>query len=122
VGRADWWVGRWYVADMTEEAKLEGKARDLADDWGCRFVKMTSPGTNGMQDRLLLIPSHKTKLLGPGHVVFCEVKKKDESPTPLQMHRMAELTVDGFTAVWFDSIERFRFILEAHVIPPDEDE
>lgn len=46
--------------------------------------KLTSPGTAGMPDRLIILPK--------GKVCFVELKAPGQQPRPIQLRQMARLT------------------------------
>lgn len=50
----------------------------------------------GFPDRLFISPF--------GHTIFMEIKKPGEVPTPIQLHRIEQLTKRGVPAIWVDSV------------------
>ena len=46
--------------------------------------KLTSPGTAGMPDRIVILPG--------GHICFVELKAPGQQPRPIQLRQMARLT------------------------------
>lgn len=66
--------------------------------------KFTSPGMDGMPDRLILMPE--------GKMVFCELKAPGERPRPLQEHRHEQLRSLGFEVEIVDSPEQIEALLE----------
>lgn len=50
----------------------------------------------GYPDRLFVSPY--------GHTIFIEFKKPGEEPSPLQYHRLSELTKRGVPATWCDNV------------------
>ena len=58
-------------------------------------VKFTSPGFNGMPDRLVMFPG--------GRIAFVEVKAPGETPRPLQRSRLKLLRRLGFKAFVLDN-------------------
>ncbi len=56
--------------------------------------KLTSPGTDGMPDRMILLPG--------GHIGFVEVKAPGKKPRPLQIARHRLLTQLGFKVYVLD--------------------
>ena len=66
--------------------------------------KFTSPGMDGMPDRLVLLPQ--------GHIGFVEVKAPGEKPRPLQLHRHEQLRRLGFQVYVLDDIEQIGGILD----------
>ena len=66
--------------------------------------KFTSPGMDGMPDRLVLLPQ--------GHIGFVEVKAPGEKPRPLQLHRHEQLRRLGFQVYVLDDIAPIGGILD----------
>ena len=66
--------------------------------------KFTSPGFDGMPDRLVLMPN--------GHAGFVEVKAKGEKPRPLQMARHRLLKSLGFLIYVLDDPEQIEKIID----------
>ena len=67
--------------------------------------KFTSPGTAGVPDRIVLMPS--------GRIGFVEVKAPGETPRPLQRLRIRTLRRLGFKAFVLDSPEQIGGIIDA---------
>ena len=65
--------------------------------------KLVSPGTDGMPDRLVLLPE--------GRLGFIEVKAPGKKPRPLQMARMRILRGLGFYAAALDKMNRIEEML-----------
>src|SRR5574344_2154300 len=81
VGRSNW-QGRWLMSSLREkaiEASLVGEVKGR----GGMCPKFTSPGMDGLPDRLVLLPH--------GRFCFVEVKAPGEKPRPLQVHRHKQL-------------------------------
>ncbi len=68
-------------------------------------VKFTSPGFNGMPDRMVMFPG--------GRIAFVEVKAPGETPRPLQLSRLKLLRRFGFKAFVLDSTEKIGGIIYA---------
>lgn len=66
--------------------------------------KFTSPGFDGMPDRLVLLPNN--------HAGFVEVKAKGEKPRPLQLARHRLLQKLGFKVYVLDDPEQIGEILD----------
>lgn len=66
--------------------------------------KFTSPGMDGMPDRLVLLPQ--------GRIGFVEVKAPEKKPRPLQVHRHEELRNLGFQVFVLDRFEQIGEILD----------
>ena len=67
--------------------------------------KFTSPGFDGMPDRLVLLPD--------GKIAFVEVKVPGKKPTPLQLARHKLLRGLGFLVFVLDDDEQIGGILDA---------
>lgn len=68
------------------EKELENKFREKVKAAGGRAYKFTSPGNDGVPDRIAVLPG--------GHTGFVELKQKGKKPTKLQslqMERLKEL-------------------------------
>lgn len=68
-------------------------------------VKFTSPGFNGMPDRLVMFPG--------GKIGFVEVKAPGETPRPLQRSRLKLLQRLGFKTFVLDAPEQIGGIIDA---------
>lgn len=66
--------------------------------------KLTSPGMDGMPDRMVLLPQ--------GGMSFVEVKAPGKKPRPLQVHRHEELRNLGFQVVVLDRLEQIGEMLD----------
>ena len=67
--------------------------------------KFTSPGTAGVPDRIVLMPS--------GRIGFVEVKAPGKKPRPLQRLRIKTLQRLGFKTFVLDSPEQIGGIIDA---------
>ena len=66
--------------------------------------KLVSPGTDGMPDRMILLPQ--------GHIGFVEVKAPGKKPRPLQERRHKQLRHLGFQVLILDKPEQIAEILK----------
>ena len=66
--------------------------------------KLTSPGFDGMPDRMVLMPG--------GRIGFVEVKAPGEKPRPLQLSRHRLLRRMGFKVYVLDGAEQIEIILQ----------
>jgi len=82
------------------EQKLTAKVKTM----GGMAVKFTSPGMDGMPDRLILLPG--------GRICFVEVKAPGEKMRPLQLWRAKQLLVLGFKAYCVDSTDQIGGVLD----------
>ena len=76
------------------EKTIEKKLSDEVKKRGGLAPKFTSPGFDGMPDRIVL-------MLG-GHMTFVEVKAPGKAPRPLQKARHRMLRQLGFTVYVLD--------------------
>ena len=65
--------------------------------------KLISPGTDGMPDRMVLLPD--------AHLGFVEVKAPGQKPRPLQERRHAQLRDVGFMVFVLDDPEQIPGII-----------
>ena len=65
--------------------------------------KLISPGTDGMPDRMVLLPD--------AHLGFVEVKATGQKPRPLQERRHAQLRDLGFMVFVLDDPEQISGII-----------
>lgn len=65
------------------EKKIEEKFRESAKQAGGKAYKFTSPGNDGVPDRIAVLPG--------GRIGFVELKQKGKKPTALQEKRIREL-------------------------------
>ncbi|MBD0853079.1 nuclease [Corynebacterium striatum] len=68
-------------------------------------LKLVSPGTAGIPDRLILLRG--------GKAGFIEVKAPGQKPRALQMARLHQLQHQGFTATWIDHPAQIQDVLHA---------
>lgn len=71
------------------EKSIEVYLRDQVKALGGIAYKFTSPGNNGVPDRLVLLPG--------GRVVFVETKAPGKTSTPLQVRQQERIRKLGFT-------------------------
>lgn len=91
------------------EKSIEVKLVDAVKTAGGVCWKFTSPGTSGVPDRIVLMPS--------GRIGFVEVKALGETPRPLQRLRIRTLRRLGFKAFVLDSPDQIGGILDAVQTP-----
>lgn len=85
------------------EKEIENKLVSAVKIMGGICPKFTSPGFDGMPDRLVLLPKRK--------IGFVEVKAPGEKPRPLQIARHKLLRKLGFKVYVLDDIEQIGGIL-----------
>lgn len=76
------------------EKTIEQKFRAAVKAAGGLAVKFTSPGFDGVPDRLALLPG--------GRMAFVEVKAPGKKPRPLQLARHRQLRQLGFKVYVLD--------------------
>lgn len=87
------------------ESDIETKMRKLIKKRGGLFVKFVSPSSRGVPDRIVLKK--------PGIIIFVELKREGETPTPLQKHWHKILRSFGFDVrVIIGMQEALRFVEE----------
>lgn len=85
-------------------SKVEEKLRTEAKRRGGWAVKFTSPGLDGVPDRLVLFPG--------GRLAFVEVKAPGKKMRPLQERRAKQLRALGFQVYCLDCMEKIGGILD----------
>ena len=96
-----------------KEKIIEQKLVKAVKSMGGIAPKFTSPGFDGMPDRIVLLPG--------GHMAFVEVKAPGEKPRPLQLARHKLLLGLGFKVYVLDDEQQIETILvEIGGIPDDE--
>lgn len=91
------------------EKTVESKFASAVKAKGGLAVKFTSPGFNGMPDRLVMFPG--------GRIAFVEVKAPGETPRPLQRSRHRLLRRMGFKVYVLDSIDQIGGIIDGIQAP-----
>lgn len=66
--------------------------------------KLTSPGTAGMPDRIIILPE--------GKVCFVELKAPGQQPRPIQLRQMARLTNLGCMVRTIDHPNQIQELIE----------
>lgn len=86
------------------ERQIEQKLVKSVKAAGGIAPKLTSPGFDGMPDRMVLMPG--------GCIGFVEVKAPGEKPRPLQLSRHRLLRRLGFKVYVLDGIEQIGGIID----------
>lgn len=86
------------------EKRIEQKLVKAVKARGGICPKFTSPGFDGMPDRLVLFPNEK--------MAFVEVKAPGKVPRPLQLKRLSMLRRLGFKAYVLDDPMEIGLILD----------
>ena len=69
------------------ERDIESSLRRQVEKMGGKFMKFTSPGNDGVPDRIAILPG--------GRVWFVELKREGEKPTAVQKWQMEQLRKMG---------------------------
>ena len=85
------------------ERQIESKLIFAVKAEGGMCPKLISPGTDGMPDRMVLLPD--------AHLGFVEVKAPGQKPRPLQERRHAQLRDLGFMVFALDDPEQIPGII-----------
>ena len=86
------------------EKMIESRLVQEVQSRGVLCWKFTSPGTDGVPDRIVLMPG--------GKIAFVEVKAPGEKMRALQIRRKQQLERVGFSVYCLDSLEQIRPILD----------
>lgn len=86
------------------EKDIEKKLVVAVKKMGGICPKLTSPGFDGMPDRLVLLPN--------GKIAFIELKAKGKKLRPLQKRRIKQLKHLGFASYVIDDIGQIGGILD----------
>jgi len=86
------------------EKQIEQHLVRRVKEQGGRAYKWVSPGTNGVPDRIVILPG--------GRVLAVECKRPGGRVTRLQQREIDRLTAMGLTAVVVDSIESIDRLME----------
>lgn len=92
------------IGGIMREKHIEQKLVRAVRIAGGICPKFTSPGFDGMPDRLVLMPGAK--------IAFVEVKAPGEKPRPLQEARHRLMRSLGFTVYVLDSPEQIGGIID----------
>lgn len=86
------------------EKTIETKLVQAVRAKGGLAPKFTSPGFDGVPDRLILLPG--------GKVAFIELKAPGKTPRPLQVRRKRQLEALGFSVYCIDRPEQIETVLQ----------
>ena len=86
------------------EKRVEKIFTDAVKKMGGMAVKFTSPGLDGVPDRIVLLPGRK--------IAFVELKSPGKKPRPLQEKRMRQLKSLGFPVYVVDRAEQIGGVLD----------
>lgn len=79
------------------ESVIESYLRDRVRAVGGQALKWVSPGSNGVPDRIVLLPGNRT--------IFVELKAPGKKPTPLQLAQHRKIRRTEHTVLVIDSKE-----------------
>ena len=82
---------------MITEKNIEQKLVKEVKNAGGLCLKFTSPGFDGVPDRIILLPD--------GIIAFAELKAPGKKLRPLQEHRKRQLESLGFSVFCIDNTE-----------------
>lgn len=88
-----------------QEREIENRLVQRIKAMGGRCWKWVSPGTDGVPDRICLLPE--------GQVIFVELKAPGKHLRPLQMRRKWQLEKLGFPVYCLDSIKQVEEFCDA---------
>jgi hypothetical protein len=86
------------------EMKIERALVKQIKHFGGFALKFTSPGFDGVPDRLVLLPG--------GKIAFVELKAPGKKMRPLQIKRKSQLEALGLLVYCIDSLEQIGGILD----------
>ena len=92
------------MAVVHSEKRVEKIFTDAVKKMGGMAVKFTSPGLDGVPDRIVLLPGRKIALV--------ELKAPGKKPRPLQVKRMRQLKSLGFPVYVVDGVEQIGGVLD----------
>ena len=92
------------MSDTPKEASLEAYLIRKVCDLGGKCMKLVSPGSAGMPDRLIILPG--------GVVAFVELKRLGEEPSDLQAKRIADLHKLNANAYWASTREQVDVVMK----------
>lgn len=84
---------------------MEAALVRYAGQHGIYTRKFSSPAHRGVPDRVFI---------KGGVVLFMEVKRPGEEPTPLQLHEIADIVQHGGNAIWCDSTAEGKQLLDLY--------
>ena len=90
--------------DSLRERDIERKLVEAVRDAGGLAPKFTSPGWDGVPDRIILLPS--------GKMAFVELKAPGKVMRPLQMRRKKQLEHLGFKVFCIDGADQIGGVID----------
>jgi hypothetical protein len=92
------------TASQLREKDIEQKLSAKVKAMGGMAIKFTSPGMDGMPDRLILLPG--------GRIAFVEMKAPGEQMRPLQLWRKKQLEALGIIVFCIDRVDQIGGVLD----------
>lgn len=86
------------------EKNIEAYLRKEVERIGGKAYKFSSPGSNGVPDRIILLPG--------GRVRFVELKAEGKELRPIQLFRKRQFEKLGFTVYVVDSVDKVNSFIE----------
>lgn len=86
------------------EKEVEQKLVKTVRKAGGFCIKFTSPGFDGVPDRLVLLPK--------GRIAFIELKASGKKPRALQIRRMKQLSNLGFACYVIDNTDEIGGVID----------
>ena len=90
--------------DSLRERDIEKKLVEAVRKAGGLAPKFTSPGWDGVPDRIILLPG--------GHIAFAELKASGKKMRPLQVRRKEQLERLGFKVFLIDRPEQIGGVID----------
>ena len=87
-----------------QENEIEKKLKNQVEAAHGMCLKFTSPGNNGVPDRILLFPN--------GRIAFVEVKAPGKKPRKLQQYWLETLARFGFPCMVLDHPEQITKVIQ----------
>ncbi len=87
-----------------QENEIEKKLKNQVEAAHGLCLKFTSPGNNGVPDRIVLLPN--------GRIAFVETKAPGKKPRPLQLVRHEALRNLGFSVYVIDRMEQITKVIQ----------
>lgn len=86
------------------ERRIESQFIEYCSSLSIKCLKLKLASESSWPDRTLLYK---------GQVMFMELKRSGERPTPLQQYTLDQLAAEGFHARWSSDIEQMKLIVLA---------
>jgi hypothetical protein len=87
-----------------KESAIERKVKAYAESKDCLFWKITSPGRDGVPDRVVVTPR--------GVHGWIELKRKGEVPTAIQFYHLRMLREHSANSIWICTFEQAKDFID----------